>query len=388
MNKTVTMIASVCIALVFTAGTAMAEDKKVAAEEKKTPKPVVQIAVLLDTSGSMSGLIDQAKAQLWSIVNEFSSASRDGVRPDFQVALYEYGKDSIPSSEGYLRMICPLTDDLDKISQELFALKTNGGSEYCGRVIKAAVEGLKWSKAKNSYKAIFIAGNEPFTQGNVNYVESCKAAITMDIVVNTIHCGGYQTGVDTKWKHGADLADGSYSHIDQNRKAIHIDCPHDAKIAKLGEELNKTYIGYGANGKKRAALQIELDSSAQGSSSGSNSQRQAAKAGRNYRNDNWDLVDGIESKTVKLEDMKDEDLPEEMRKMTLEERKAHVEKLTEQRKVIQEKIKALAAERSKHIIAERKKLADKGEDTLEAVIIKAVRSQAQAREFKFDEKEK
>ena len=91
-------------------------------------KPLVQIGILLDTSGSMSGLIDQARTELWSIVNEFIFARRNGTAPEVQVALYEYGKSSLAQDEGYIRQIVPLTTDLDKISEELFALKTNGGS--------------------------------------------------------------------------------------------------------------------------------------------------------------------------------------------------------------------------------------------------------------------
>jgi len=78
----------------------------------------------------------------------------------------------------------PLTDDLDRISEALFALSTSGGDEYCGQVINEAITRLDWSKESNGYKAIFIAGNEPFTQGSVKYQESCKAAIERGIVVN------------------------------------------------------------------------------------------------------------------------------------------------------------------------------------------------------------
>ena len=68
-----------------------------------------------------------------------------------------------------MRLILPLTDDLDRVSEELFTLKTNGGEEYCGCVIRDAVKRLDWSRSGDVYKAIFIAGNEPFTQGPVNF---------------------------------------------------------------------------------------------------------------------------------------------------------------------------------------------------------------------------
>src|SRR4051794_39426398 len=147
-----------------------------AKEPARPPRPAVQLAILLDTSNSMDGLIDQAKTQLWSVVNEFVRARKDGRPPAIQVALFEYGKTTLPPGEGHVRLILPLTDDLDRVSEELFALKTNGGDEYCGWVIREAVNRLDWSRSSDVYKAIFIAGNEAFTQGPVNFHASCRAA--------------------------------------------------------------------------------------------------------------------------------------------------------------------------------------------------------------------
>ena len=117
---------AVCLAvaaLLFTHKPAAAKDPEPPAQ------PSVQIAILLDTSNSMDGLIAQAKTQLWNVVNEFVRAKRNGRTPAMQVALFEYGKSSLSPGEGFVRLILPLTDDLDRVSEELFALKTNGGEE-------------------------------------------------------------------------------------------------------------------------------------------------------------------------------------------------------------------------------------------------------------------
>jgi len=190
--------------------------------------PSVQIAVLLDTSSSMSGLIEQAKTQLWKLVNEFITAKQNGKTPVVQVALYEYGKSSLRSEENWIRQIQPLTRDLDKVSEELFALTTNGGDEYCGAVIQRATKDLAWDANPQAYKAIFIAGNEPFTQGPIDSKQSCKDAITKGIIVNTIHCGGEAQGIAGNWNQGALLADGKYLVIDQNQAIVHIEAPQDA----------------------------------------------------------------------------------------------------------------------------------------------------------------
>ena len=127
----------------------------------------IQVALLLDTSSSMDGLIEQAKSRLWNIVNTLTTLRFNGKTPEIQIALYEYGNDNINASDGYVRLVTPLTADLDLISEKLFALKTNGGLEYCGTVIDKANKQLKWSSNDSDIHLIYIAGNEPFTQGNI-----------------------------------------------------------------------------------------------------------------------------------------------------------------------------------------------------------------------------
>ncbi len=356
----------------------------IAADSTAVPsRPLIQIALLLDTSNSMDGLIDQAKTQLWRIVNEFAKSKQNGLTPELQVALYEYGKSSLPANEGYMRMILPLTTDLDKVSEELFALRTNGGEEYCGKVIKASTEGLTWSASNSHYKAIFIAGNEPFTQGNVDYRQSCKAAIARGIIVNTIFCGTHQEGVSTGWENGAILADGKYINIDQNARVVHISAPQDAEIARLGQSLNATYVAYGDMGSVAAGRQVAQDRNAAASPAAA-VQRQLAKASSNYRNASWDLVDAVKEGKVDLAKAKAEELPEELRKMTPEQRNAYVESKAKERREIQQRIVQLNKDREKYVAEEMKKRVASGTDTLDSAIIKTVRMQANARQFTFE----
>lgn len=341
----------------------------------------IQLAILLDTSGSMDGLIDQAKSQLWKIVNELATTKKNGKLVDLYVALYEYGKQSIPADEGYLRNIVPFTQDLDKISDELFKLQTNGGEEYCGKVILNAVDNLQWNKSNDNLKIIFIAGNEPFTQGNVDYKEACKKAVSKGIIVNTIFCGNYQEGVQTMWKEGADLADGKYMNIDHNAELVHIDAPQDDEIIKLGQALNKTYIAFGTTGREKKELQAEQDANSMSLSPEVMVQRSVTKSGAQYRNSTWDLVDAKREGSLKIEEIKNEDLPDEMKKMTIQERKTYVDKMEKDRAQIQSKINKLNDERSKYVA--KKMLENKNENTLDAVMIKTIREQAQKKNYKF-----
>lgn len=351
------------------------------AETKPSNNNSIELALLLDTSGSMDGLIEQAKSQLWKIVNELATTKKNGKSVDLYVALYEYGKQSIPVDEGYLRNIVPFTQDLDKLSDELFKLQTNGGEEYCGRVILNAVNNLQWKKSKENLKIIFIAGNEPFTQGNIDYKEACKKAVKKGIIVNTIFCGNYDEGVQTYWKDGADLADGKYMNIDHNAELVHIDAPQDDEIIKLGKELNKTYIAFGTTGREKKERQAEQDANSMSMSPEVMVQRSVTKSGGQYRNSGWDLVDAKNDGTVNIEELKDEELPEEMKKMDLQERKAYIDKMEKERTRIQDKINKLNDERSKYVA--QKMLESDNDNTLDAVMIKTIRNQATKKNYKF-----
>ena len=172
---------------------------------------IVQIALLLDTSNSMDGLINQAKSQLWDIVNEFSLAKcGNDARPNLQIALYQYGNDNLSAEEGYIQQVLAFSSDLDEISEKLFSLTTNGGEEYCGKVLQTSLHQLPWNKNPDLLRMIFIAGNEPFDQGQYNYRTALTNANEKDVVVNTIFCGNYELGINTNWKEGASLTGGEY----------------------------------------------------------------------------------------------------------------------------------------------------------------------------------
>lgn len=228
--------------------------------EKETfTQEKIQVALLLDTSSSMDGLIDQAKSRLWNIVNTLTTLRYEGRKPIIEISLYEYGNDGLPADGGYIRQVTPLTSDLDLLSEKLFALRTNGGSEYCGQVIRTSTNELKWDNNKNSMKLIYIAGNEPFTQGQVNYVEAISDAVKKGIYVNTIHCGDDYSGQSGMWKDGADKGKGEYFFIDHNQKVIYIPTPYDVRIDECNTRLNNTYIYFGTQGGAMKARQERQD---------------------------------------------------------------------------------------------------------------------------------
>lgn len=340
-------------------------------------KQFIKVALLLDTSNSMDGLIDQAKAQLWDIVNELSYAKCGTNKPHLEIALYEYGNDRLPSTEGYIRQVLAFSNDLDEISKELFSLTTNGGEEYCGQVIQTSLNQLNWGKNPDDLKLIFIAGNEPFTQGKINYKDVSVNAKEKGITINTIFCGDYNQGISTSWKDGAALTNGDYMAINQNKTTVHIVSPYDDEILILNQKLNKTYVIYGKIGKQKMALQAEQDSNAQGYSKANAVSRTVSKSSHLYKNETWDLVDAVELKEVSVETLKDDALPEELKGKSAAEIKKYVSEKKKEREQIQNKIQELNAKR-KVYISEQKTDTKNG---LENAMTNAIKEQAKKKKY-------
>ena len=380
MKTKMKLSATLALACVLAlAGYSVAKEK----DRFRTRKPVVQIALLLDTSNSMDGLIGQAKSQLWKIVNEFSRARQDGELPEVQVALFEYGNNRLSAQAGYIRKVSDFTTDLDLISEKLFALRTDGGQEYCGWVIKDALDRLEWSSSARAYKAVFIAGNEAFTQGTMDYTDSCRTAHNRGVIVNTIFCGNEREGVETMWRDGARLGDGKFLVIDQDRACAYIEAPQDKDLARLSGALNGTYLAYGAGGSDGVRRQEAQDRNAASvASSGALVARAAAKASGNYQNGSWDLVDAAKDKDFRLDSLKPADLPATMQALPPAERKEFVEKKSRERGELQAQIQTLNEARTKFVAAKMKESA--ASNTLDSVVITTVREQAQTREFRFE----
>lgn len=363
------------MSLVATASLVGCDPAKSHAHEPVERDQRIMLALLLDTSNSMDGLINQAKSQLWKIVNELSAAKcSDGSRPDIQIALYEYGNDGLSSSEGYIRLVSPFTTDLDLISEKLFSLTTNGGSEYCGQVINKSLNQLLWSTATTDLKMIFIAGNEPFTQGEVPYATACALARQKGVIVNTIHCGTFEEGIRTDWKRGAELTNGSYMSIEQDRKTVYIETPYDKQIDALNGKLNETYIYYGKAGEGKKEMQRAQDQNAESYGLSNKVDRAVSKSSHAYKNSSWDLVDAAKDDTRAVEKAEDEYLPAEMQVMSVEQRKAYVKQKSDERQRIQNEIQALNAKRSKYIEAHTPQGAE--ENMLDAAMLKAIREKA------------
>lgn len=344
-------------------------------------QPRIQLAILLDTSGSMEGLIEQAKSQLWNIVNELATARYKNIQPSLEIALYEYGNDGISAKDDHVRMIVPFTTDLDKVSEELFKLTTNGGQEYCGSAIQKAVNDLNWSKSNDDLKIIYIAGNEPFNQGSTNYTISCKNAFSRGIIVNTVFCSNAQEGISSFWKDGAERTEGKYMNIDHQQSTVYIETPFDKELVQLNQQLNDTYIAYGEEGVKQKENQIRQDKNAESYGSATMAARTVSKSSNAYQNEGWDLVDASKDKSFNVATVREESLPAAMKGMSKEQKEKYIDEMRKKRESIQKQISEIHVKRLAFL--KEKEKSSGQQNTLAKAMIESIREQATKKNYSF-----
>jgi hypothetical protein len=348
---------------------------------KEEMRPRIQIALLLDTSNSMDGLIMQAKSQLWMLVNGLAEGEKYGKKPLLELALYEYGNNDLSVANGYVRQVLSLTNDLDAVSEKLFSLKTNGGQEYAGTVIDTALDELEWSGRSDDMKLIIIAGNEPFTQGPISYETACARARKNGVLIDTIHCGDEDTGIKGMWKAGADCGGGLYMTINQDEKIVHVASPYDDQLLELNKKLNDTYFGYGTEGLAMKERQAAQDTNAESVGKRSIINRLSSKSSSAYRNDKWDIVDAYEVDKDRILELSEEELPEELKGKSTDERIAFVEAKKTERGNVQTQIADLENKRQSFVAKKRKEMT--ATKTLDNVMVDAVRKQALENGFSY-----
>ncbi|MEP7374481.1 MAG: vWA domain-containing protein [Chitinophagaceae bacterium] len=347
----------------------------------------IQAAILLDVSGSMNGLIEQAKALLWNMVTTLGKTQcSDNSSPQVELALYEYGRATNDVAKGYVKQLSPFTSDLDEISKILFSLNTNGSDEYCGQVIYTSIDELKWDASAGNYKVIFIAGNEDFLQGSLHYTKACTKAKEKGVIVNTIYCGDYKTGLAEHWNLAGECGNGSFTNINQNANEFDIPTPYDTTLIVLNNKLNDTYIGYGTFGYTNKVRQEKVDQLNFSKSKNLTAERMEAKAkSKVYSNSSWDLVDANTADSTYITRVDRKTLPDSLKNKTTAQLQQIVKEKTTMRKAIQEEVITVNARRSKYITEQKSKAAlNKNEPTLESEVDKILREQVKRFNMKID----
>jgi Mg-chelatase subunit ChlD len=366
--KKLALLLTAC--LVFAPLTAKDDDKK---KGKKPKKETIEVCFVLDTTGSMGGLIEGAKQKIWAIANEILASEPT---PNLRIGLIGYRD----RKEAYVTQVHDLSDDIDDIYAKLMKFQAQGGGdtpESVNQALHEAVTKIKWNKSKKVLKLVFLVGDAPphmDYQDDVKYPEICKMAAKKNLILNTVQCGNMASTTPI-WKEIAKLAEGDFVAIAQSGGVAAISTPVDAEIAKLNRELGITVVAYGDSDKRRVvrgkiALAAEakeevaadrlsvlsFKSKALAEVSGVG----AADFSAAYVDGGGDLVDDLASGRVDFDEVENEKLSEEVRNMSKEERKKYLEEQVAKRKELQKKLDELLTKRRDFVTAEKKRLAETG----------------------------
>ena len=379
-------ILSIITILILSTPAVWAEETKRA--DIKIEQPKIEVVFVLDTTGSMSGLIAAAKEKIWSIANTLSTTKPS---PEIKMGLLGYRD----RGDDYITKQFELTSDLDAVYAFLMGFKAGGGGdepESVNQALHEAITKMKWSSDGKTYKVIFLVGDcPPHTDyaNDVNYIECCRLACQNGIVINTIQCGDCG-GTEPIWREIAKKAEGEFFKVDQSGSAIAAATPFDTEIATLSKDLDGTRLYYGTDAERskqagRAEKGDELYEMAPASAVASRAVFNAGKAGEENFTGSLELVSDIAKGKVALSELKAEQMDEKLRSMTEKERQTYVADMTKKRNDLQQQIQKLSKERQEYIQKEIQKNNLSEKSSLDRQLYECIKIQAEKKNIKYAE---
>ncbi len=358
------------------------------AEEKapKTSQASVEVVFVLDTTGSMGGLIEGAKQKIWSIVNEIANGKPT---PLIKVGLIAYRD----KGDAYITQRYELSDDLDSIYTTLMGFQADGGGdtpEHVNQGLYEAVHKMDWSFSKTTLNIVFLVGDAPpqtnYTD-DVPYLTTCKEAVKKGIIINAIRCGDMaETG--KVWQEIADASEGRFMTIKQSGGMTAVSTPFDEKISQLGRQLEETNVTYGEE-KKRKEAEAKAEKVVKDVTAGSieadvaRTSYKAKMASAGFRIASLDLLDLFAKNPEKLAGIPKEHLPEKLAKMSSEELQKFLQEKLQQRKKIQAELVKLAKKRESHIKEETAKSGKS--DSFDEEVMDMLEEQAEDRGIDYED---
>lgn len=347
-----------------------------AAPQPAPKKPKVEVIFCLDTTGSMGGLIEGAKNKIWAICNQVAGGKPS---PDLKVGLVAYRD----KGDNYVTQVFDLSDDLDAIHGHLRKFDANGGGdtpEHVNQALHDAVHKVKWSDDKRTLRIIFLVGDAPphldYTD-DVKYPDTCKKAAEKGIIINAIQCGT-DPECARAWRDIAAKAEGSFAAIPQDGGVVAIPTPFDARLAKINSELADSTLVYGRGETRLMRERSVVTAKALAPAAAAD---RAAFSGKSGYGGGGDLLDALKEKKADLAKLKDEELPEALRKLkTPKEREDYLKQVEQKRSTLRKEAVELDKKRANHIAEELKKKGDKAKDGFDVSVLEMLRKQAK----KFD----
>jgi hypothetical protein len=341
------------------------------AAPKEQEKPKVEVVFCLDTTGSMGGLIEGAKQKIWDISNQIANGKPV---PLLKIGLVAYRD----RGDAYVTQVTELSEDLDAIYGKLKGFQAQGGGdgpESVNQALDDAVHKIKWSEDKGTLKIIFLVGDAPphmDYKDDVKYPDTCQAAVKKNIIINTIQCGGDGTTTPV-WKDICAKAEGSFVQIQQSGGVVAIETPFDKRLGEINGEIVKCTLCYGCPEKQQADQDKNIAALKLRDAEGAG---RIAFQAKNGMAASYDLIDNIKDGKVKLEDLKEEELPPELQKLKKEERKEYLAKLDQRRKDLMKEVVELDKKRSDYIAKKQAEMAKKGNQGFDQQVLEILRNQA------------
>jgi Mg-chelatase subunit ChlD len=349
-------------------------------------KPKIDVVFVLDTTGSMGGLIQTAKDKIWSIATTMASAQPT---PEIRIGLVAYRD----RGDQYVTQRVDLSADLDSVYAALMDFQADGGGDTPESVNQAlfdAVHKMSWSQNEQAYQVVFLVGDAPphMDYNEAQYPAIVKDALDKGIVINTIQCGQMPVTVDP-WTQIANLGHGNFFQVEQAGGAVAFTTPYDTKIAELSARLDDTRLYYGsdeekARMKEKVAATDKLHASASIESRARRGVFNAAPGGRTNQLGENELVSAIASGTLMLDEIEADALPEALQPMAPAEQKVYLAALAQKRDVIQQQIVDLSADRDGFLAKKVEEAGGLG-DSLDRQLYDAVKDQAEKAGLEYEE---
>jgi len=340
----------------------------------------IEVVFVLDTTSSMSGLIQAAKEKIWSIATTMASAQEN---PDIKIGLVAFRD----RGDAYTTRVFDLSEDLDSMYASLMDFRAQGGGdgpESVNQALYDAIHKISWSTDNNVYKVAFLVGDAPphmDYHNDVKYPVTLAVASKKGIVVNAIQSGQHQY-TRPAWQEIASLGQGEYFQVEDSGNAVAIATPFDEKLSNLAAELEDTRLYYG-DAETKVAQKAKLDANARlrkelsAQALARRDTFNATASGKANLLGESELVDAITSGRVALDAIEEEDLPASLQAMAPEEQMEAITEQAQRRDQLKQEIRKLSASRSNFI---KEKVAAEGgaDDSLDEKIYGAVKEQAAA----------
>ena len=151
--------------------------------------PRIDVAFVLDATGSMGPWIDQARCRIKAIAADLAAGEP---APTVRFALVRYRD----RGDAYVVEHVPFSGRIEDMAAALDATSAGGGGDFPEAVLEgleAALTRLAWSPGDEVARLVYLVGDAPPQVGPGRPEENALVARALDagIVVHTLACGGH-----------------------------------------------------------------------------------------------------------------------------------------------------------------------------------------------------